>query len=30
VPKQFADPAKSGIKTTVNKGANNFDIVIER
>jgi hypothetical protein len=30
VPKQFADPAKSGIKTTVNKGANTFDIVIER
>lgn len=30
VPKQFADPSKSGIKTTVNKGANTFDIVIER
>ena len=30
VPKQFADSAKSGIKTTVNKGANTFDIVIER
>jgi hypothetical protein len=28
VPKQFADPAKSGIKTTVNKGANTYDIVI--
>jgi hypothetical protein len=30
VPKQFADSAKSGIKTTVNKGANTFDIIIER
>src|SRR5262249_25173629 len=28
VPKQFADPNTSGIKTTINKGANTFDIVI--
>jgi hypothetical protein len=28
VPKEFADPAKSGIKTTINKGANTFNIVI--
>jgi hypothetical protein len=30
VPNRFADPAKSGIKTTINKGANSFDIVIPR
>jgi hypothetical protein len=30
VPSRFADPAKSGIKTTVSKGANTFDIVIPR
>jgi hypothetical protein len=30
VPKRFADPAKSGIKTTITKGANKFDIVIPR
>jgi hypothetical protein len=28
VPSRFADPATSGIKTKVNKGANSFDIVI--
>ena len=28
VPKNFADPAKSGIKKTINKGPNTFDIVI--
>jgi hypothetical protein len=30
VPNRFADPAKSGIKTTITKGANSFDIVIPR
>lgn len=30
VPSRFAEPAKSGIKTTINKGANVFDIVIPR
>jgi hypothetical protein len=30
VPGKFADPARSGIKTTVNKGENKFDIVIPR
>jgi hypothetical protein len=30
VPKQFGDPNKSGIKTTVNKGPNTYDIVIPR
>ena len=30
VPGHIADPAKSGIKTKVNKGANTFDIVIPR
>jgi hypothetical protein len=30
VPSNFADPAKSGIKTTINKGENKFDIVIPR
>jgi hypothetical protein len=30
VPSRFADPAKSGIKTTINKGPNTFDIVIPR
>jgi hypothetical protein len=30
VPSKFADPTKSGIKTTINKGANVFDIVIPR
>lgn len=30
VPKQYADPATSGIRTTVNKGANTFDISIPR
>jgi hypothetical protein len=30
VPSQFADPTKSGIKTTINEGANVFDIVIPR
>ena len=30
VPSKFADPAKSGIKTTINKGENKFDIVIPR
>jgi hypothetical protein len=28
VPKQYADPASSGIKTTIKKGANTYDIVI--
>jgi hypothetical protein len=28
VPSQYAEPATSGIKTTVKKGANTFDIVI--
>jgi hypothetical protein len=30
VPKQFADPLNSGIKTTIQKGENQFDIVIPR
>ena len=30
VPRQFADPTTSGIKTTVNKGENAFDIVVPR
>jgi hypothetical protein len=30
VPAKFADPAKSGIKTTVNKGPNTFNIVIPK
>jgi hypothetical protein len=30
VPKQFHDPAKSGIKTTISRGANKFDIAIPR
>jgi hypothetical protein len=30
VPAKYADPAKSEIKTTINKGANTFDIVISR
>jgi hypothetical protein len=30
VPSRYADPATSGIKTTVNKGANTFEIVISR
>jgi hypothetical protein len=30
VPSRFANPATSGIKTTVNEGANTFDIVIPR
>lgn len=30
VPKKFADPATSGIKTQINKGANSFNIAIPR
>jgi hypothetical protein len=30
VPGRFANPATSGIKTTINEGANTFDIVIPR
>ena len=30
VPTKYADPTKSGITTTVNKGENKFDIVIPR
>jgi hypothetical protein len=30
VPMRFADPTSSGIKTTVNKGENTFDVVIPR
>jgi hypothetical protein len=30
VPGKYADPTKSGITTTVNKGENKFDIVIPR
>jgi hypothetical protein len=30
VPAKFANPTTSGIKTTVNKGANTFDIVIPK
>jgi hypothetical protein len=28
VPKRFFEPAKSGIKTTISKGSNTYDIVI--
>jgi uncharacterized membrane protein len=30
VPEQYTDPAKSPIKTTIVKGANQFDIVVPR
>jgi hypothetical protein len=30
IPKQYADPGKSGIKTTIKKGANPFDIAIPK
>jgi len=30
VPKQYFDPVKSGIKTTVKPGANTFDVVIPK
>jgi hypothetical protein len=30
VPAKYADPAKSGITTTVSKGENKYDIVIPR
>ena len=30
VPKKFADPATSGIKTTIKKGPNTFDVQIPR
>jgi hypothetical protein len=30
VPSRFADPAQSGIKTTIKEGANTFDVVIPR
>jgi hypothetical protein len=30
VPAKYADPVKSGITTTINKGENKFDIVIPR
>jgi hypothetical protein len=30
VPSRFADPSKSGIKTTIKEGSNSFDIVIPR
>jgi hypothetical protein len=30
VPAKYADPTKSGITTTVNKGENKFDIVIPK
>jgi hypothetical protein len=30
VPQKYADPGRSGIKTTINPGANTFDIVIPR
>jgi hypothetical protein len=30
VPDKFADPAKSGLTTTISKGANTFNIVIPR
>jgi|SRR5579875_1148989 len=30
VPAKYADPATSGIKTTINKGLNTFDIVIPK
>lgn len=29
IPAKYSDPAKSPLKTTVNKGANTFDIVME-
>jgi hypothetical protein len=28
VPRRFAEPARSGIKTSINKGPNTYDIVI--
>lgn len=30
VPAKYADPTKSGITTTINKGENKFDVVIPR
>jgi hypothetical protein len=30
VPEKYADPATSGIKTTINKGENTFDIPIPK
>jgi hypothetical protein len=30
VPSRFANPATSGLKTTIQKGANTFDIVISQ
>jgi hypothetical protein len=30
VPSRFADPSKSGIKITINKGPNTYDIIIPR
>lgn len=30
VPKRYGEPATSGLTTTINKGANTFDIVIPR
>jgi hypothetical protein len=30
VPGKFGNPATSGIKTTINKGANTFDIVLDK
>jgi hypothetical protein len=30
VPKKFADPSTSGIKTKINKGPNTYDIVIPK
>jgi hypothetical protein len=30
VPDKYADPAKSGIKTTIGKGENHFDLVIPK
>jgi len=30
VPKQYADPGKSGIRTTIKKGVNTFDIAIPK
>jgi hypothetical protein len=30
VPAKYADPATSGLKTTINKGANTLDIVVPR
>jgi hypothetical protein len=29
VPEDYANPETSGIKTTINKGANTYDIVIK-